>query len=203
MFNYHTILLNFISIFFQISIEEVLTAHKEGRLLVTKNKKLFSSFLFKEWLESSSLKQERDNNDPLIEALWYDFIFINNSENVMRYSKSRHGVNDDTLLHVFYENFKEKEIKMKIEEEYKKGNILVLGFEDTNLLHKLNKDYNSLFGVSFDSKAVQNAYDEGFQNVFEYNITNIKNLFSDNLFDTIILDHTIHKSFYIKSKSRI
>lgn len=101
----------FISIFFQISIEEVLTAHKEGRLLVTKNKKIFSSFLFKEWLESSNLKQENNNSDPLIEALWYDFIFINNSENVMRYSESRHGVNDDTLLHVFYENFKEKEIK--------------------------------------------------------------------------------------------
>lgn len=84
---------------------------------------------------------------------------------------------------------------MKIEEEYKKGNVLVLGFEDTNLLHKLNKDDNALFGVSFDSKAVQNAYYEGFQNVFEYNITNIKNLFSDNLFDTIILDHTIHKVF--------
>lgn len=101
----------FISIFFQISIEEVLTAHKEGRLLVTKNKKLFSSFLFKEWLESSNLKQENNNSDPLIEALWYDFIFINNSENVMRYSESRHGVNDDTLLHIFYENFKEEEIK--------------------------------------------------------------------------------------------
>lgn len=102
---------NFISIFFKISIEEVLTAHKEGRLLVTKNKKLFSSFLFKEWLASSNLKQENDNSDPLIEALWYDFIFINNSENVMRYSESRHGVNDDTLLHVFYENFKEEETK--------------------------------------------------------------------------------------------
>ena len=101
----------FISIFFQISIEEVLTAHKEGRLLVTKNKKLFSSFLFKEWLESSNLKQENNNSDPLIEALWYDFIFINNSENVMRYSESRHGVNDDTLLHIFYENFKEEGIK--------------------------------------------------------------------------------------------
>lgn len=84
---------------------------------------------------------------------------------------------------------------MKIEEEYKKGNVLVLGFEDTNLLHRLNKDYNALFGVSFDSKAVQNAYEEGFQNVFNYNITNIKNLFSDNLFDTIILDHAIHKVF--------
>ena len=103
----------FISIFFQISIEEVLTAHKEGRLLVTKNKKLFSSFLFKEWLESSNLKQENNNSDPLIEALWYDFIFINNSENVMRYSESRHGVNDDTLLHIFYENFKEEGIKWK------------------------------------------------------------------------------------------
>lgn len=98
----------FISIFFKISIDEVLTAHNEGRLLITKDKKLFSSFLFKEWLESSNLKQENNSSDPLIEALWYDFGFINNSENVMRYSESRHGVNDDTLLHVFYENSKKK-----------------------------------------------------------------------------------------------
>ena len=84
---------------------------------------------------------------------------------------------------------------MNIKEEYKRGNILVLGFSDSKILKDLDDEYNTLFGVSFDSKAVQDAYNEGFYNVFDYNITNINKLFSDGLFDTIILDRALHKVF--------
>lgn len=92
---------------------------------------------------------------------------------------------------------------MKIGEEYRKGNILILGFGDTEIFHELDKDYNALFGVSFDSKAVQKAYEEGFSNVFEYNIASISNLFSNNLFDTIILDNALHKVFTLNQKQGV
>lgn len=92
---------------------------------------------------------------------------------------------------------------MNIKEEYKRGNILVLGFSDSNVLKDLDDGYNTLFGVSFDSKAVQDAYNEGFYNVFDYNITNINNLFSDGLFDTIILDRALHKVFTLNQNQSI
>ena len=92
---------------------------------------------------------------------------------------------------------------MNIKEEYKRGNILVLGFSDSNVLKDLDDGYNTLFGVSFDSKAVQDAYNEGFYNVFDYNITNINNLFSDGLFDTIILDRALHKVFTLNQNQSV
>ena len=92
---------------------------------------------------------------------------------------------------------------MNIKEEYKRGNILVLGFSDSNVLKDLDDGYNTLFGVSFNSKAVQDAYNEGFYNVFDYNITNINNLFSDGLFDTIILDRALHKVFTLNQNQSV
>lgn len=92
---------------------------------------------------------------------------------------------------------------MNIKEEYKRGNILVLGFSDSKILKDLDDEYNTLFGVSFDSKAVQDAYNEGFYNVFDYNITNINKLFSDGLFDTIILDRTLHKVFTLNQNQSV
>lgn len=84
-----------------ISFEEVLKSYKEGRLLVSKSKKLFSSFLFEEWSEALGVKPEA--KDVLTETLWYDFFFMNNNiEGVLRYSTSNVGINDDTLLHIFY-----------------------------------------------------------------------------------------------------
>lgn len=92
---------------------------------------------------------------------------------------------------------------MNIKEEYKRGNILVLGFSDSKILKDLDNEYNTLFGVSFDSKAVQDAYNEGFYNVFDYNITNINKLFSDGLFDTIILDRALHKVFTLNQNQGV
>lgn len=92
---------------------------------------------------------------------------------------------------------------MNIKEEYRQGNILVLGFSDSKILKELDNEYNTLFGVSFDSKAVQNAHDEGFENVFDYNITNINKLFSDGLFDTIILDRALHKVFTLNQNQGV
>ena len=92
---------------------------------------------------------------------------------------------------------------MNIKEEYRKGNILVLGFSDSNILKDLDNDSNALFGVSFDSKAVQDAYNEGFYNVFDYNITNINKLFSDGLFDTIIIDRALHKVFTLNKNQGV
>lgn len=92
---------------------------------------------------------------------------------------------------------------MNIKEEYRKGNILVLGFNDSKILKDLDNESNALFGVSFDSKAVQDAYDEGFYNVFDYNITNINKLFSDGLFDTIILDRALHKVFTLNQNQGV
>lgn len=92
---------------------------------------------------------------------------------------------------------------MNIREEYRKGNILVLGFNDSKILKDLDNESNALFGVSFDSKAVQDAYDEGFYNVFDYNITNINKLFSDGLFDTIILDRALHKVFTLNQNQGV
>lgn len=92
---------------------------------------------------------------------------------------------------------------MNIKEEYKKGSILVLGFSDSKILKDLDNESNTLFGVSFDSKAVQDAYNEGFYNVFDYNITNINKLFSDGLFDTIILDRALHKVFTLNQNQSV
>lgn len=92
---------------------------------------------------------------------------------------------------------------MNIKEEYKRGNILVLGFSDSKILKDLDNESNTLFGVSFDSKAVQDAYNEGFYNVFDYNITNINKLFSDGLFDTIILDRALHKVFTLNQNQGV
>lgn len=92
---------------------------------------------------------------------------------------------------------------MNIKEEYKRGNILVLGFSDSKILKDLDNESNTLFGVSFDSKAVQDAYNEGFYNVFDYNITNINKLFSDGLFDTIILDRALHKVFTLNQNQSV
>lgn len=92
---------------------------------------------------------------------------------------------------------------MNIKDEYKKGSILVLGFSDSKILKDLDNESNTLFGVSFDSKAVQDAYNEGFYNVFDYNITNINKLFSDGLFDTIILDRALHKVFTLNQNQSV
>lgn len=92
---------------------------------------------------------------------------------------------------------------MNIKEEYRKGNILVLGFSDSKILKDLDNESNTIFGVSLDSKAVQNAYNEGFYNVFDYNITNINKLFSDGLFDTIILDRALHKVFTLNKNQGV
>ena len=92
---------------------------------------------------------------------------------------------------------------MNIKEEYRKGSILVLGFSDSNILKDLDNESNALFGVSFDSKAVQDADNEGFYNVFDYNITNINKLFSDGLFDTIIIDRALHKVFTLNQNQGV
>ena len=92
---------------------------------------------------------------------------------------------------------------MNIKEEYRKGNILVLGFSDSKILKELDNESNALFGVSFDSEAVEKAYNEGFSNVFNYNITNINKLFSDGLFDTIILDRALHKVFTLNQNQGV
>lgn len=92
---------------------------------------------------------------------------------------------------------------MNIKEEYRKGNILVLGFSDSKILKELDNESNTLFGVSFDSKAVEDAYNEGFYNVFDYNITNINKLFSDGLFDTIVLDGALHKVFTLNQNQGV
>lgn len=94
----------FISGSFNISIAEVMEAHQNGRMLVTKNKKLFASFLFEEWMSAIGIGKDEDSTqDNFIKTVWYDFVFVNDHEHVLRYSESELGVNDDTLLHIFYE----------------------------------------------------------------------------------------------------
>ena len=51
----------FISKSFRIKMEETIKAYTEGRILVTKNKKLFSSFLFEEWMDALGIHKEKDN----------------------------------------------------------------------------------------------------------------------------------------------
>lgn len=94
----------FIAKSFKLSIEEVIQAHHDGRMLVTKNKKLFSSFLFEEWMSAMGINKDEDSTqDNCIKTVWYDFTFVNDYEHVLRYSESELGINDDTLLHIFYE----------------------------------------------------------------------------------------------------
>ena len=94
----------FISKSFRIKMEETIKAYTEGRILVTKNKKLFSSFLFEEWMDALGIHKEKDNvKDDLTQTIWYDFSFSNDYNHVLRYSESKSGLNDDTLLHIFYE----------------------------------------------------------------------------------------------------
>lgn len=94
----------FISKSFRIKMEETIKAYTEGRILVTKNKKLFSSFLFEEWMDALGIHKEKDNvKDDLTKTIWYDFSFSNDHNHVLRYSESKSGLNDDTLLHIFYE----------------------------------------------------------------------------------------------------
>lgn len=94
----------FISKSFRIKMEETIRAYTEGRILVTKNKKLFSSFLFEEWMDALGVHKEKDNvKDDLTKTIWYDFSFSNDYNHVLRYSENELGLNDDTLLHIFYE----------------------------------------------------------------------------------------------------
>ena len=94
----------FISKSFRIKMEETIKAYSEGRILVTKNKKLFSSFLFEEWMDALGVHKEKDNvKDDLTKTIWYDFSFSNDYNHVLRYSENELGLNDDTLLHIFYE----------------------------------------------------------------------------------------------------
>lgn len=94
----------FISKSFRIKMEETIRAYTEGRILVTKNKKLFSSFLFEEWMDALGIHKEKDNvKDDLTKTIWYDFSFSNDYNHVLRYSENELGLNDDTLLHIFYE----------------------------------------------------------------------------------------------------
>lgn len=94
----------FISKSFRIKMEETIKAYTEGKILVTKNKKLFSSFLFEEWMDALGLHKENNNvKDDLTQTIWYDFSFSNDHNHVLRYSESKSGINDDTLLHIFYE----------------------------------------------------------------------------------------------------
>ncbi|QGJ84925.1 hypothetical protein [Lactococcus phage P1048] len=94
----------FISGSFNISITEVMEAHQDGRMLVTKNKKLFASFLFEEWMSAMGISKDEDSTqDNFIKIVWYDFTFVYDYEHVLRYSESELGINDNTLLHIFYE----------------------------------------------------------------------------------------------------
>lgn len=94
----------FISKSFRIKMEETIRAYTDGRILVTKNKKLFSSFLFEEWMDALGIHKEKDNvKDDLTKTIWYDFSFSNDYNHVLRYSENELGLNDDTLLHIFYE----------------------------------------------------------------------------------------------------
>ena len=94
----------FISKSFRIKMEDTIKSYTEGRILVTKNKKLFSSFLFQEWMDALGIHKENDNiKDDLTKTIWYDFSFFNDHSHILRYSESESGINDDTLLHIFYE----------------------------------------------------------------------------------------------------
>lgn len=94
----------FISGSFNISITEVMEAHQDGRMLVTKNKKLFASFLFEEWMSAMGISKDEDSTqDNFIKIVWYDFTFVYDYGHVLRYSESELGINDNTLLHIFYE----------------------------------------------------------------------------------------------------
>lgn len=94
----------FISKSFRIKMEDTIKAYTEGRILVTKNKKIFSSFLFEEWMDALGIHKENDNiKDDLTKTIWYDFSFFNDHSHILRYSESESGINDDTLLHIFYE----------------------------------------------------------------------------------------------------
>ena len=100
----------FISGSFHISIKEVVEAHQSGRMLVTKNKKVFASFLFEEWMSAIGISKDEDSTqDNFIKTVWYDFVFVDDYEHVLRYSESELGINDDTLLHIFYEGQGDKE----------------------------------------------------------------------------------------------
>lgn len=94
----------FISGSFNISIKEVIEAHQSGRMLVAKTKKVFASFLFEEWMDAIGISKDEDSTqDDFTKTIWYDFAFAHDYLHVLRYSESELGINDDTLLHIFYE----------------------------------------------------------------------------------------------------
>lgn len=100
----------FISGSFNISMEEAIKAHQEGRMLVAKTKKVFASFLFEEWMSAIGISKDEDSTqDNFTKIVWYDFTFAHDYEHVLRYSESELGINDDTLLHIFYEGKEDKE----------------------------------------------------------------------------------------------
>lgn len=55
-------------------------------------------------MDALGLHRENNNvKDDLTQTIWYDFSFSNDHNHVLRYSESESGLNDDTLLHIFYE----------------------------------------------------------------------------------------------------
>lgn len=84
---------NFIANMFNISITQAINDVKDGNILVTPNKSVFSDFLFVEWSNVLGLKPK--GSDKLKNMLWYDFIFIAESSYILRYKEN------DTIYHIF------------------------------------------------------------------------------------------------------
>lgn len=86
---------HFIANMFNISITQVINDVKDGNILITPNKSLFSDFLFVEWSNALGLKPK--GSDKLKNMLWYDFIFIAESSYILRYKEN------DVIYHIFSE----------------------------------------------------------------------------------------------------
>lgn len=84
---------HFIASMFNISITQAVNDVKDGNILVTPNKSVFSDFLFVEWSNALGLKPK--GSDKLKNMLWYDFIFIAESSYILRYKE------DDVIYHIF------------------------------------------------------------------------------------------------------
>lgn len=84
---------HFIANMFNISITQAVNDVKDGNILVTPNKSVFSDFLFVEWSNALGLKPK--GSDKLKNMLWYDFIFIAESSYILRYKE------DDVIYHIF------------------------------------------------------------------------------------------------------
>lgn len=68
--------------YFGTTITDIVTQYGDGNIVITDNEKVFAEFLLQEWSSSKGFSQSKPSE--ITAYLWLDFVFIQDTQNVMR-----------------------------------------------------------------------------------------------------------------------